>query len=173
MTRDHVLKGRVMLSDASVMELEELSPETYDEKAGAEGTREAEIYSGFKNIMEQNRKSIENAYPRVMRRVQGYNLDLFTDRDHWNLMKLIIGSEGTLGVFLESTLKLVPLPKSKVLCTVHFSDLLQAIRTVSPILEHGPSAVEIMDDDIVSRPGPRIVEGLEFIAAALHPELFD
>jgi FAD/FMN-containing dehydrogenase/Fe-S oxidoreductase len=151
MTRDHVLQGRVMLSDATVLQLEELSAEAYAHKCGSKESREGEIYRGFKEIVEQNRDAIAKAYPKVMRRVQGYNLDLFTGSDSWNLMKLIIGSEGTLGIFLESTLKLVPLPKSKVLCTVHFSDLLQAIRTVSPILEHGPSAVEIMDDDIIVR----------------------
>ena len=151
MTRDHVLKGKVMLADGTVLQLEELTPEAYAKKAGVGDTREGQIYSGFKEIIEQNRKAIGKAYPKVMRRVQGYNLDLFNHKGSWNLMKLIIGSEGTLGVFLESTLKLVPLPKAKVLCTVHFSDLLQAIRTVSPILGHGPSAVEIMDDDIVTR----------------------
>jgi len=151
MTRDHVLKGKVMLSDGTVLRLEELSPEAYAERAEGKGSREGEVYRGFKRIIEENRNAIEKAYPKVMRRVQGYNLDLFKDTDHWNLIKLIIGSEGTLGVFLESTLKLVPMPKSKVLCTVHFSDLLQAIRTVLPILGHAPSAVEIMDDDIVIR----------------------
>jgi FAD/FMN-containing dehydrogenase/Fe-S oxidoreductase len=151
MTRDHVLKGRVMLSDATVLELEELTPEAYEAKTTAHGKREAEIYSSFRGLIENNREAIEAAYPKVMRRVQGYNLDLFKNADRWNLIKLLIGSEGTLGVFLDATLKLVPLPTSKVLCTVHFSDLLQAIRTVSPILEHGPSAVEIMDDDIVMR----------------------
>ena len=151
MTRDHVLKGKVMLSDGTVLQLGELSPEAYAERAGDKDSREGKIYSGFKKIMEVNRNAIEKAYPKVMRRVQGYNLDLFKDTDHWNLMKLIIGSEGTLGVFLESTLKLVPTPKSKVLCTIHFSDLLEGIRTVSLILGYAPSAVEIMDDDIVIR----------------------
>jgi Fe-S oxidoreductase len=86
-----------------------------------------------------------------MRRVQGYGLDAFVASDDWNLSKLVIGSEGTLGTILECRLKLVPMPKSKVLCTVHFADLLEAIRTVSPILGHNPSAVEIMDDEIVRR----------------------
>ena len=153
MTRDHVIESKVLLSDGTVLRLRELSPDEYIEKANAaeNNAREGEIYRNFKNIIEDNRNEIEKAYPKVMRRVQGYNLDLFTSTDRWNLTKLIIGSEGTLGIFLESTLKLVPMPKSKVLCSVHFSDLLEAIRTVSLILEHTPSAVEIMDEDIVIR----------------------
>jgi FAD/FMN-containing dehydrogenase/Fe-S oxidoreductase len=153
MTRDHVIESKVLLSDGTVLRLRELSSDEYNEKANAteNNAREREIYRNFKNIIEDNRNEIDKAYPKVMRRVQGYNLDLFTSTDRWNLTKLIIGSEGTLGIFLESTLKLVPMPKSKILCTVHFSDLLEAIRTVSPILERTPSAVEIMDEDIVIR----------------------
>jgi FAD/FMN-containing dehydrogenase/Fe-S oxidoreductase len=153
MTSDHVLESRVLLADRTLLQLKELSPREYGEKMkqNSGNSREAEIYGGFRRIVEANRKAIEKNYPKVMRRVQGYNLDSFTSTDRWNLSKLIIGSEGTLGVFLETKLNLVPLPKSKVLCTIHFSDLLEAIRTVTPILKHEPSAVEIMDEDIVIR----------------------
>jgi Fe-S oxidoreductase len=61
----------------------------------------------------------------------------------------LVGSEGTLGIFLEARLNLEPLPKCKALCTVHFGDLLEAIRTVAVILKHKPSAVEILDADVV------------------------
>lgn len=153
MTRDHVLESKVLLSDGTILWFRELSPEEYHKKTlGADcSAREAEIYREFRNIIEANRDEISRRYPGVMRRVQGYNLDAFTSTDRWNLSRLMIGSEGTLGLFLESRLKLVPLPKSKVLCTVHFSDLLEAIRTVSPILRHGPSAVEIIDEEILIR----------------------
>jgi len=153
MTRDHVLESKVLLSDGTVLWLKELSPENYQEKmkGSNRNARESHVYREFKNIIEANREEIEKVYPKVMRRVQGYSLDVFTSTDRWNLSKLMIGSEGTLGIFLESKLKLVSLPKSKILCTVHFSDLLEAIRSVSPILKHEPSAVEIMDEDIVIR----------------------
>ena len=84
----------------------------------------------FKNIIDANRNEIQKRFPKVMRRVQGYNLDAFVDTDRWNLAKLIVGSEGTLGIVLEAKLNLEPLPKYKALCFVHFSELLQAIRTV-------------------------------------------
>jgi len=149
--RDHVLESKVLLADGTVLELKELSAEEYDRRAaGGNGTvREAQILRGFKEIIESNREEIERRFPKVMRRVQGYNLDVFAQADRWNLSKLIVGSEGTLGVILEAKLHLEPLPKSKVLCVVHFADLLEAIRTVKPILAHGPSAVEIMDADVM------------------------
>ncbi len=152
-TCDHVLESKVLLSDGTVLAFKEISPAEYQKKSkgSGEAIREAEIYSGFKRIIEENREEIKSRFPTVMRRVQGYNLDAFTNTERWNLSKLIIGSEGTLGIFLESKLSLKPLPKFKVLCTVHFSDLLESIRTVSPILNHRPSAVEIMDEEIVTQ----------------------
>ena len=58
--------------------------------------------------------------------------------------------DSALGVFLETKLNLEPLPKNKILCVVHFAELLDAIRAVAPILEHAPSAVEIMDWDVLT-----------------------
>ncbi len=86
-----------------------------------------------------------------MRRVQGYNLDSFIDTNRWNMAKLMAGSEGTLGVFLEAKLGLEPVPKYRVLCIVHFAEQLEAIRTVGAILKHEPSAVEILDSDVIFR----------------------
>ena len=151
-TNDHVLETKVLLSDGTELEFKELSAEEYDRcgRSGNGNSREAQIYSGFKKIIEANHDEIERRYPRVMRRVQGYNLDSFIKGDCWNLAELMVGSEGTLGVFLEARLSLEPVPKSKVLCTVHFADLLEAIGAVAPILQHGPSAVEIVDADIIA-----------------------
>jgi len=150
-TCDHVLAGKVLLSDGTTLELEELTLEEYDRRAGSASAnaREAEILSGFKKIIEANSSEIAKAFPKVMRRVNGYNLDSFVDTDRWNLTNLLVGSEGTLGMFLEARLNLEPLPKHKALCTVHFAELIEGIRTVEVILEHKPSAVEILDADVV------------------------
>lgn len=139
-TRDHVLEIKTLLSDGTILNLKE--------SAGANG-REAEILDGLKKIVADNRDEIKKRFPKVMRRVQGYNLDSFANDDKVNPAEIMIGSEGTLGVYLEAKLNLEPLPKAKVLCTVHFAKLVEAIRTVAPILKHKPSAVEIIDSDVV------------------------
>jgi FAD/FMN-containing dehydrogenase len=84
-----------------------------------------------------------------MRRVGGYNLDEFVYTDKWNLSKLITGSEGTLGIILEAKLNLEPLPIFRSLVVVHFSELLEAIRAVEPMLYYKPSAVEIIDKTVL------------------------
>jgi len=86
-----------------------------------------------------------------MRRVSGYNLDAFTNTDRWNLLKLMVGSEGTLGTVLEVTLNLEPLPKHRALCTIHFAEVLEATHALEAILTHQPSAVEIFDADVIVR----------------------
>lgn len=143
-TIDHALEARVLLADGTTLELGELAPDAYAQKA-AQQDREGEIYRRFREIIEANRDEIERRYPKVMRRCGGYNLDEFIRTDRWNLAKLMVGSEGTLGLTLEAKINLEPIPEHTCLCVAHFADLLEAIRAVKPIVEHGPSAVEILD----------------------------
>ncbi|MBL7134753.1 MAG: FAD-binding protein, partial [Phycisphaerae bacterium] len=148
-TRDHVLETKVALSDGSVMQFGPLSDDQCDSLCAAGDGRQAEILGEFRRIIADNREQIARRYPKTMRRVQGYNLDAYGENDDWNLSRLIVGSEGTLGVALEATLNLEPVPKCKILCVVHFAELIEAIRAVVPIVAHGPSAVEILDADVV------------------------
>ena len=63
----------------------------------------------------------------------------------FNLAKLMVGSEGTLGVVVEAKLALVPLPKAKAVLAIQFADLLEALAATPAILAHAPSAIEVMD----------------------------
>ena len=63
----------------------------------------------------------------------------------FNLAKLMVGSEGTLGVVLNAKLNLVPLPKAKAVLAIQFNDLLESLAATPVILRHHPSAVEVMD----------------------------
>src|SRR3954451_9784463 len=85
-----------------------------------------------------------------MRRVGGYNLDAFTAPEKpVNLARIMVGSEGTLGIVLEAKLRLVPLPKTKAVMVVTFADLLESLAAAPVILRHNPSAVEVMDKSIL------------------------
>ncbi|MEX2569370.1 MAG: FAD-linked oxidase C-terminal domain-containing protein [Cyclobacteriaceae bacterium] len=147
-TVDHILEARVLLTDGTRLELNKKEPAAYEEIA-RQDSREGEIYRDFKSLVAENRELIKEKFPKVMRRVGGYNLDEFIDTDQWNLAKLITGSEGTLATTLELKLNLEPLPQFKSVCVVHFADLLEAIGAVTPILKYQPSAVEILDKIVV------------------------
>ena len=86
--------------------------------------------------------------PRTLRNVAGYNLDrLAPDRE--NLARLLVGSEGTLAFFSKLRLRLAPLPTARVLGVCHFPDLLTALDAVQHLVTLGPSAVELVDDNVL------------------------
>ena len=140
MTIDHVLALRVMLADGSVLELDANTQE-----ATTQSIRET-----IGKLVDQCRADVEARYPKVMRRVSGYALDALLDENSRNLAHLIVGSEGTLGLVLEAKVKLVPTPGATALCIVHFDELIESLRHVPAMLEHEPSAIELLDEIIVS-----------------------
>jgi FAD/FMN-containing dehydrogenase/Fe-S oxidoreductase len=152
-TIDHVIELEMLLADGSVSTFRDLSS---DELAGAMtgDSFTAECYRAVARISAECEEEIDRRFPKVLRRVGGYNLDDFVPaklaRNPFNLAKMIVGSEGTLGVVLEAKLNLVPLPKVKAVLTVQFRDLLEALGATPHILKHGPSAVEVMDSFILS-----------------------
>ncbi len=143
-TVDHVLEAEILLPDMTRMNLRELSDPEWKQKTVQPG-REGEIYKGVQELLEQHAEEIRQRFPKVMRRVGGYNLDEFLDERSRNLSKLITGSEGTLAVTLELKLNLEPLPKHKSVVVAHFAELKEAIRAVKPMLDFQPAAVEILD----------------------------
>lgn len=147
-TVDHVLEAKVLLADGTTLLLKELSAADFDVKAQQQD-REGEIYKTVRDTIENNKEEIKRRFPKVMRRVGGYNLDEFVYTDRWNLSKLVTGSEGTLAVTLELKLNLEPLPKFKSVAVIHFADLLESIRAVQPMLPFMPSAIEIIDRTVL------------------------
>jgi FAD/FMN-containing dehydrogenase/Fe-S oxidoreductase len=144
-TIDHVLEQEVVLSDGSVAHFRPLSPEELEAACGGAGL-EAECYRAVRRLAREHAAEIDRRYPKVLRRVGGYNLDEFIRSDRpFNLVRMMVGSEGTLGVVLEAKLNLVPLPAAKAVLAIQFADLLEALAATPLILRHGPSAIEVMD----------------------------
>ncbi len=145
-TIDHVLEQTVALSDGSIVHFREM-PRS---EAPAGDTLEAACYHAVLQLASEHAAEIDRRYPKVLRRVGGYNLDEFTDpAKPVNMAKIMVGSEGTLGVVLEAKLRLVPLPKAKAVMVVMFADLLESLAATPIILTHKPSAVEVMDKAIL------------------------
>ena len=149
-TIDHVLEQQVVLSDGSLAHFRPLDRQQLDELCARESL-EGACYREVRRTVGQHVDEIERRYPKVLRRVGGYNLDALIaacapDGDApFNMAKLTVGSEGTLAVVVEAKIALVPLPKFKAVLAIQFADLLEALEATPAILAHRPSAIEVMD----------------------------
>jgi FAD/FMN-containing dehydrogenase/Fe-S oxidoreductase len=144
-TIDHVLEQHVLLSDGSIAHFHAM-PDPELTRACAAGDLAGECHRTVRRLASEHAAEIERRYPKVLRRVGGYNLDEFvTPGRPFNLAKLMVGSEGTLGAVLEARVNLVPLPKAKAVLAIQFASLLESLAATPLILRHRPSAVEVMD----------------------------
>ena len=172
-TIDHVVEQHVVLSDGSVAHFRPLTPGELEAACAGRRTRGALLSRGQAHRRRTRRTKSARRFPKILRRVGGYNLDAFTSSASKaggpcsNLTRLMVGSEGTLGVVLDATLSLVPLPAAKAVMAIQFADLLEALEATPAILEHQPSAVEVMDRFILDNtrqnaalaPAPRELRG--------------
>jgi FAD/FMN-containing dehydrogenase/Fe-S oxidoreductase len=144
-TIDHVLELRVVLADGSTAHFRPLAAAELD-AACAGDTLAAGCYRTVRDTAARCRDEIEKRFPKVLRRVGGYNLDEFVDGSKpINLAKILVGSEGTLALVTSAKVNLVALPAAKAVLTIEFEQLLDALGTTPLILRHSPSAVEVMD----------------------------
>ncbi len=143
-TVDNVLEVRAILADGSEAVFGPVWRQNLESKTKGDSL-EAQIYRAAVSLGKEYRSEIEQHYPRIPRRVSGYNLDELLDPDELNLAKLIVGSEGTLATVIEAKLDVVPLPAATGLAVLHFDSLLPALETAIEALELEPSAVELVD----------------------------
>ena len=128
------------------------------------GERERGIAEMVRQLALAQRDEIEARWPKLLRRVGGYNLDIFqpqserpyTSDGSVNLAHLLVGSEGTLAFTRRLTLKLAPLPRARVLGVVNFPTFRAAMDAAQHIVRLAPSAVELVDRTMIelSRANP-------------------
>jgi Fe-S oxidoreductase/FAD/FMN-containing dehydrogenase len=117
-----------------------------------------ELVRGVHAIARREAGEIRARWPDLLRRVGGYNLDLFDPRDPRrydlppstvNLAHLLVGSEGTLAYTRRLHLKLAPLPASRVLGVVNFPTFYAAMDSARHIVRLDPVAVELVDRTMI------------------------
>src|SRR5436190_452689 len=141
-TIDHVLEMDVVLSSGEGRTLREMKFEEAQLRGNLEGR--------IADIVRVHRGEIERRFPRIMRRVSGYNLDEFVRNGKFNLAKIVVGSEGTLATIRQAKVRLEPRPAATAVMVVHFTDIVDAIRASDIILPLNPSAIELVDDIIIN-----------------------
>ena len=147
-TIDHVLELTCLLADGSEVTLRDLTPAELEAKCRADGL-EGQIYREVRRLVGQHADEIRARYPKLMRRVSGYNLDEFVKPQPFGLHRLAVGSEGTLVCVVEMKMRLVRRPRFTAVDVIHYDDLQAALESSVDLLTTGPYAVEITDKMIL------------------------
>lgn len=138
---DNVLDMEVVLADGRRLWLGEAARSGAADALAAERSRVLDIHA-------RNADEIRRRAPRTMRNVAGYNLDRIGSGAE-GLAPLMVGSEGTLAFFSRLRLALAERPRTRVLGVCHFPDLVQALDAVQHLVVLGPSAVELVDSNVL------------------------
>ena len=112
-------------------------PGNFDERAMPDRYRD--LVRDMRALHAREAGEIERRFPKLLRRVGGYNIDMIDDKGH-NMAHLLVGSEGTLAFFSEIELDLQPIPPHRVLGICHFPTFYKAMASTKAIVALGPTA---------------------------------
>ncbi|MGN6370009.1 MAG: FAD-binding and (Fe-S)-binding domain-containing protein [Phycisphaerae bacterium] len=143
-TSDNTHELEIVTYDGLRMRVGATSPEEYNRILSA-GGRRAEIYKSLKQLADNYASEIRARFPKIPRRVSGYNLDDLLPENGFNVARALVGSESTLVTILESTMILVPNPKERSLLVLGYPDIFEACNHLEEILEHKPTGLEGVD----------------------------
>ncbi|HVA79175.1 MAG TPA: FAD-linked oxidase C-terminal domain-containing protein, partial [Candidatus Binataceae bacterium] len=114
----------------------------------ARGDRVAELVRAILTLRDRVADSVRAHYPRIPRRVSGYNLDELLPERGFNLARALVGSEGTCAITTAATLRLVPRPKTLAVLVLGFEDVFRAADQMTWMLTHRPEALEGFDHNL-------------------------
>jgi len=140
---------KVILSDGNEYTLSSLNKEQLNNKI-TQDNFEGKIYSEIYNLLEENKELVEKARPKTSKNSTGYDLWEVYNGESFDLSKLIIGSQGTLGIITEAEFKLIKPKKHQILLIISLPDLKQLDIVVKKTLEFKPEAFECFDDQTLN-----------------------
>ncbi len=144
-TDRYVSSLRVVLSDGSECEVKPLTERELNEKMNG-STLESSIYRRMYDLLRMNAHVIASARPRVSKNSSGYALWNVWDGKTFDLTKLFVGAQGTLGIVTEATLSLVPKPEHTGMAVIFLRDLSALPEVTGTVLTFHPSSFESFDD---------------------------
>jgi len=169
-TVDHVVALEAVLADGTLRRFDEKGPAGVQALLEGRGP-EPDLYRAVIRRVRETAPRIVESFPRILRRVSGYNLDEMLrglravgeavpewtgpvapqarSPEGFSLARLLVGSEGTLGLTTRATLNLVPRPEAVGLLVTMFSSRDQALEANLALLELQPTALELMDRNLL------------------------
>jgi FAD/FMN-containing dehydrogenase/Fe-S oxidoreductase len=164
-TVDNVEAMECILYDGTELSLQGSMDNPQLDAAIARGGREGELYSRIRELRDRTADSVREHFPKLPRRVSGYNLDeLMPDRG-FNLARAIVGSEGTLATVLRATIRAVPRPIEVGLAVLGFDDVFIAADQTPWLLAHRPEALEGFDQNLPEFARIKNMPGVRYLPA--------
>ena len=145
---DNVESLDIALYDGTRMTVGATSPERLDALIRA-GGRVGQIYAGLARLRDRYAALVREKFPRIPRRVSGYNLDELLPENNFHVARALVGSEGTCANVVSATLNLTASPPFRVLTVLGFNDAFLAADAVPLALEHKPIGLEGFDSLLV------------------------
>ncbi len=180
-TANYVEELDIVLSDGSQTTFRSLSQSEVAQKQ-AQQSFEGSIYRGVHDLIVENHDVIEAARPHVSKNSAGYALwDVWDDKTGmFDLSKLIVGSQGTLGIVTRARLKLMMLKKHRAMVVIFVRDIHELPEIVRRVMKHSPESFESYDDQtfkLAVRFMPQIIGHFGFtlmmrLGFAFLPELW-
>ncbi len=148
-TADNVLRLEVLTADGERFWAGPTSESEYAAIVAA-GGRRAAIYRSLRELSESCAGLVRERYPRIPRRVSGYNLDSLLPEQGFDVARALTGSESTLVTILHAELQLVPAPTARTLVVLGYPDIFRAADAAPSIAPHRPEQLEGIDERLIT-----------------------
>lgn len=166
-----------MMAGCTAENVEELEIATYDgarftvgptpwselEALGRREGRVGEIHRSLASFVRRHERAIREGFPRIPRRVSGYNLPALLEPEGPQLARALVGSESTLVTILSARVRLVPSPPCRVLLVLGYPSIFEAADHIMEVRESKPIGLEGIDEILVA----------DMREKGLHPERID
>jgi FAD/FMN-containing dehydrogenase/Fe-S oxidoreductase len=147
-TADNIEELEILTYDGLRLQVGKTSNQEL-ERIIAQGGRRGEIYQRLKALRDTYADEIRKRYPRLPRRVSGYNLDELLPENGFHVARSLVGSESTCAVVLEATVWLVDSPPVHSLLVLGYPDSYRAADHVVEVMDHQPIGLEGFDKGLV------------------------
>ncbi len=147
-TEKYIKKVKVVLRDGSICEFSKISHEKLQEKMKQKNL-EGQIYSDMFKLIDTHYEKIMNAKPDVSKNSAGYFLWNVYDKEKgtFDLSKLWVGAQGTLGMLLEAEIELVPIHSHREMLVLFLDDLSNLGEIIQTVIQFKPESFESYDDN--------------------------
>jgi FAD/FMN-containing dehydrogenase/Fe-S oxidoreductase len=148
-TSDNVRELEVLLYDGTVMRVRK-TDDVELARILREGGRRGEIYQQLSALRDKYGDLVRQRFPKIPRRVSGYNLDELLPEKEFNVARALVGTESTCVLILEATLELIPDPPERSILVLGYPDIYHAGDHVPEIRKYKPIGLEGIDDVLIS-----------------------